>query len=30
MIDDIESASLEALMARAATKRDAAHGRLVS
>jgi FO synthase len=30
MIDDIETASLEDLMARAAAKRDAAHGRLVS
>ncbi len=30
MIDDIEIASLDDLMARAAAKRDAAHGRLVS
>ncbi|HLY91510.1 MAG TPA: 7,8-didemethyl-8-hydroxy-5-deazariboflavin synthase CofG, partial [Acetobacteraceae bacterium] len=30
MIDDIETASLDDLMARAAAKRDAAHGRLVS
>jgi FO synthase len=30
MIDDIETASLDDLMTRAAAKRDAAHGRLVS